>query len=86
MQYLAIMDAEELVFLDGERKCLIEIDWCRFHPKKRTALDGAARGLKYPATEIKPSPLLLVFTQLGIPTVPFGGSYRFSVEFCVFFA
>lgn len=39
MQYLAIMDAEELVFLDGERKCWIDIAWRRFHPQKRTALD-----------------------------------------------
>ena len=39
MQYLAIMDAEELVFLDGERKCWIDIAWRKFHPQKRTALD-----------------------------------------------
>lgn len=39
MQYLAIMDEEELVFLDGERKCWIEIAWRKFHPQKRTALE-----------------------------------------------
>jgi glycogen debranching enzyme len=39
MQYLAILDAEELVFLDGERKCWIDIAWRKFHPQKRTALD-----------------------------------------------
>jgi len=39
MQYLAILDAEELIFLDGERKCWIDIAWRKFHPQKRTALD-----------------------------------------------
>ena len=39
MQYLAIFDLEELVFLDGERKCWIDIAWRKFHPQKRTALD-----------------------------------------------
>lgn len=39
MQYLAIMDTEELVFLDGERKCWIDIAWRRFHPQSRTSLD-----------------------------------------------
>lgn len=39
MQYLAIMDAEELVFLDGERKCWIDIAWRRFHPQARASLD-----------------------------------------------
>jgi len=39
MQYLAIMDAEELVFLDGERKCWIDIAWRKFHPQARTSID-----------------------------------------------
>jgi hypothetical protein len=39
MQYLAILDAEELVFLDGERKCWIDIAWRKFHPQTRNALD-----------------------------------------------
>lgn len=39
MQYLAILDAEELVFLDGERKCWIDIAWRHFHPQARVALD-----------------------------------------------
>ena len=39
MQYLAILDAEELVFLDGERKCWIDIAWRHFRPQARTALD-----------------------------------------------
>lgn len=41
MQYLAIMDAEELVFLDGERKCWIDIAWRNFHPQSRNSLDEA---------------------------------------------
>jgi len=39
MQYLAILDKEELVFLDGERKCWIDIAWRKFHPQKRNSLD-----------------------------------------------
>jgi len=38
MQYLAILDAEEFVFLDGERKCWIDIAWQNFCPQKRSAL------------------------------------------------
>lgn len=39
MQYLAILDAEEFVFLDGERKCWIDIAWQAFRPQTRTSLD-----------------------------------------------
>ncbi|MHB1291340.1 MAG: hypothetical protein ACYCY5_04030, partial [Sulfuricella sp.] len=39
MQYLAIVDAEEFVFLDGERKCWIDIAWQDFRPQMRTSLD-----------------------------------------------
>jgi len=39
MQYLAILDHEEWVFLDGERKCWIDIAWRQFRPQARTALD-----------------------------------------------
>lgn len=38
MQYLAIMDAEEFVFLDGERKCWIDIAWRNFRPQARVSL------------------------------------------------
>ncbi len=38
MQYLAILDDEELVFLDGGRKCWIDIAWRHFHPQARAAL------------------------------------------------
>lgn len=41
MQYLAILDDEELVFLDGERKCWIDIAWRRFKPQARVSLDDA---------------------------------------------
>jgi hypothetical protein len=39
MQYLAILDAEEWIFLDGERKCWIDIAWRHFHPQARGALE-----------------------------------------------
>lgn len=38
MQYLAILDAEEFVFLDGERKCWIEVSWRNFRPQSRNSL------------------------------------------------
>ena len=39
MQYLAILDAEEFIFLDGERKCWVDIAWRSFKPQSRTSLD-----------------------------------------------
>jgi len=39
MQYLAILDLDEFVFIDGERKCWIDIAWHHFQPQARTALD-----------------------------------------------
>lgn len=39
MQYLAILDAEEWVFLDGERKCWIDVAWRHFRSQARTSLD-----------------------------------------------
>ena len=41
MQYLAILDREELVFLDGARKCWIDIAWRGFMPQARTSLEDA---------------------------------------------
>lgn len=41
MQYLAILDAEEFVFVDGERKCWVDIAWQNFRPRDRAALDEA---------------------------------------------
>ena len=39
IQYLAILDEEEFVFLDGERKCWIGIAWQNFRPQMRASLD-----------------------------------------------
>jgi hypothetical protein len=39
MQYLAILDAEEWVFLDGERKCWVDIAWRHFRPQVRASLE-----------------------------------------------
>lgn len=39
MQYMAIVDNEEFVFIDGERKCWIDIAWRNFKPQGRDALD-----------------------------------------------
>ncbi|MHB0991467.1 MAG: hypothetical protein ACYC3O_09670 [Burkholderiales bacterium] len=38
VQYLAIIDAEEYVFLDGVRKCWIDIAWRNFRPQARNSL------------------------------------------------
>lgn len=39
MQYMAIVDNEEFVFIDGERRCWIDIAWQNFKPQARDALD-----------------------------------------------
>lgn len=39
MQFLAILDAEEFVFLDGNSKCWIDVAWRNFRPQRRGALD-----------------------------------------------
>lgn len=39
MQYLAILEANEFVFIDGERKSLIDIAWQRFQPQQRATLE-----------------------------------------------
>jgi hypothetical protein len=39
MQYMAVIDSEEFVFIDGERKCWIDIAWQNFKPQIRDALD-----------------------------------------------
>lgn len=39
MQYMAIIDTEEFVFIDGERRCWIDIAWRNFRRQNRTALD-----------------------------------------------
>lgn len=39
MQYLAILDQEEFVFVDNQYKSWIEIAWQHFHPQARDSLD-----------------------------------------------
>jgi len=39
LQYLAILDAEEFVFVDGTSKCQIDIAWRNFRPMERSTLD-----------------------------------------------
>lgn len=39
IQYLAILDAEEFIFLDGERRCWVDIAWQNFRPQVRDSLD-----------------------------------------------
>ncbi len=39
MQYLAVVDREEVVFVDGHAKHLIDVAWCAFRPRARTALE-----------------------------------------------
>lgn len=39
MQYLAILDVEELIFLDGVHKCWIDISWRNFRPQSRSSLE-----------------------------------------------
>lgn len=41
MQFLAILDTEEWVFVDGEKKHLIEVAWQKFRPQVRNAIDEA---------------------------------------------
>lgn len=38
MQYMAVIDSEEFVFIDGERKCWIDIAWQNFKPQIRDTL------------------------------------------------
>ena len=38
MQYLAVIDREEIIFLDAEHKNLVDIAWQNFHPQQRSAL------------------------------------------------
>ena len=38
MQYLAVIDHEEIIFLNSEHKTWVEIAWQSFHPQRREAL------------------------------------------------
>jgi hypothetical protein len=39
MQYLAVLDAQEFIFVDREGRRLIEVAWQRFAPQTRTSLE-----------------------------------------------
>lgn len=39
MQYLAIIDEEEIVFVDRERPSLVQLSWQAFRRRERNALD-----------------------------------------------
>lgn len=39
IQYMAVIDAEEIIFVDREAKHLVEVAWRSFRPQARTALD-----------------------------------------------
>jgi hypothetical protein len=52
MQYLAILDAEEFIFLDGERKCWIDVAWQNFQPQRRVSL---GEPVAYEAVYYRPS-------------------------------
>lgn len=39
MQYLAVLDAQEFIFIDSQGDRRIELAWQRFHPQARSALD-----------------------------------------------
>lgn len=41
MQYLAVIDFEEIIFLDSENKSWVAIAWQSFRPQQRTALTDA---------------------------------------------
>ncbi len=41
MQFLAILDAQEWVFVDGMKKHFIELAWQKFHPQARSNIDEA---------------------------------------------
>ena len=41
MQYLAVVDREEVVFVDGHTRHLIDVAWCGFQPRARAALEDA---------------------------------------------
>ncbi len=39
MQYLAVIDQEEIIFVDSQHKRWVEVAWQRFQPHARAALD-----------------------------------------------
>jgi len=41
MQYLAVVDQEEIIFVDSQHKRWVEVAWRDFKPQARSALDEA---------------------------------------------
>jgi hypothetical protein len=39
MQYMAVLDAEEFIFVGSQNKAWVELAWQRFHPQARASLD-----------------------------------------------
>jgi hypothetical protein len=39
LQYMAVLDAEEFIFVDSQNKAWVELAWQRFHPQARASLD-----------------------------------------------
>lgn len=39
MQYMAVLDGEEFIFVDSQNKAWIELAWQHFRPQARSALD-----------------------------------------------
>jgi hypothetical protein len=39
LQYMAVLDAEEFIFIDSQNKAWVELAWQHFRPQARSALD-----------------------------------------------
>jgi len=39
MQYMAVLDAEEFIFVDSQNKAWVELAWQHFRPQARASLD-----------------------------------------------
>ncbi|ODU04669.1 MAG: hypothetical protein ABS89_03550 [Thiobacillus sp. SCN 63-1177] len=39
LQYMAVLDAEEFIFVDSQNKAWVELAWQHFHPQGRASLD-----------------------------------------------
>lgn len=39
MQYMAVIDNEEVIFVDSQRRKLVEFSWQKFSPQTRTSLE-----------------------------------------------
>ncbi|OJW41601.1 hypothetical protein [Thiobacillus sp. 65-1402] len=40
MQYMAVLDAEEFIFVDSQNRAWVELAWQHFRPQARSSLDG----------------------------------------------